>query len=241
MGRALPKRVVGWSGGLHAQESSTIIRILFSPKQSHKHHQLHWWSQETLISELEHQVCKAKQSTQEKIKDRSSSKLFMAWTQGKISFWPKHQKSRWHDHIGVPHVVAPRSIPAPPFSDQRCVPQNAPNPNLTNLHKLTNTACPRKRKCRSRFPSFCPLRFLAFIASSYAWLFQLLQASLVAPSLSQSDWPKLRKEATNNSKGWPPMWGCKNQSSRARKRELLSTCFSPGRLSSWELQRSNKH
>ena len=62
MGRALPKRVVGWSGGLHAQESSTIIRILFSPKQSHKHHQLHWWSQETLISELKHQVCKAKQS-----------------------------------------------------------------------------------------------------------------------------------------------------------------------------------
>ena len=60
MGRALPKRVVGWSGGLHAQESSTIIRILFSPKQSHRHHQLHWSSQETLISELKHQVCKAK-------------------------------------------------------------------------------------------------------------------------------------------------------------------------------------
>ena len=91
------------------------------------------------------------------------------------------------------------------------MPQNAPDPNPTNLHKLTNTACPRKRKCRSRFPSFCPLRFLAFIASSYARLFQLLQASLVAPSLSQSDLPKLRKKATNNSKGWPPIWGCKNQ------------------------------
>ena len=103
------------------------------------------------------------------------------------------------------------------------MPQNAPDPNPTNLHKLTNTACPRKRKCRSRFPSFCPLRFLAFIASSYARLFQLLQASLVAPSLSQSDLPKLRKKATNNSKGWPPILGVqKSTSSRARKRELPS-------------------
>ena len=115
MGRALPKRVVGWSGGLHAQESSTIIRMFFSPKQSHKHHQLHWWSQETLISELKHQVCKAKQSTQEKIEDRSSSELFMAWTQGKISFWPKHQKSRLPEaylhHRSLTKDACPKMLP----------------------------------------------------------------------------------------------------------------------------------
>ena len=69
---------------------------------------------------------------------------------------------------------------------------------------------------------------LSFYCFLLARLFQLLQASL-APSLSQSDLPKLRKKATNNSKGWPPMWRCKNQRAHgpARGSSPVLRCLGP--------------
>ena len=107
-------------------------------------------------------------------------------------------------------------------------------PSQTHEHGLS-----KEKKVSFQISIFLSPAVLAFIASSYARLFQLLQASLVAPSLSQSNLPKLRKKATNNSKGWPPIWGCKNQRAHGPARGSSPVFFLPlslhPRFARWEL------